>query len=927
MQPTDRNLWQILNKGRDGGLDAQDLLVTVAAAVLARLADVQDAENAAIALFEDAKAPPPPKSLWAAALASTVEDDFRRACQRAGEKYGFRFDLVRVNRQVFRSLPMILAWADGLMLDTVIGRRAVAAELDALIDGPMARSGVYLGEFVTPPQLRDVMVALARPTWRDHVVDPCCGMGGTLVHAVQAAIASRLVDKQASLAPSRIAATGLELASQPHLVALLRTQMLDADIQVVRRDALDPQPWVAAPSRPLCIIADLPLGSRRPAAISGALGIASRKVDNLLVQRIAADIGSSGRAVVSVTPGLLFSDEDAGLRRELVQRGLVTTVIQLPPGQRKPHTGVHTCLLVLDPVQFDDGVRIVTLQADTDQANLVEAVEKAVFGGPKNPDRVFVSPAELEENGWRMDAPPRPDRNILKVLTTLAASGQGFRVHELGQIATVLGGRTPTELVPFTASRPPETIQICRVTEVSAALATRSEPARTDYQAPSHASPAERIAKAQNVAAPLASLDGHSRDAVVRAGDVLVTTTGQSVRALVASNGLVGMLAGTGVAIVRLSEGWLPEYVVACMGAKVLREHLADQQRGLIPHLPVRMLRRLPFLAISAELQVRVARQVRGVGSDAIELLRHLVAEQFHDPVSRALESAPELVAILDRTVQGAVADRLGSAVRLVANLKWDEAIGAPELREWFKIMHPCAAAASAAIGVGWVTAEVHVAVLTLTRLALRLAYDSLQDERGVVAERARQCTKAMAELTSELEQVCANDVGLMAAYRWADVTTASDDVSVQILALRPGVLRNAELTDPSTGFLVTFPRIDVNTPVEFRLPIPDSLRGGGQDRVTLLWRGESINGGELRGEVSFDLVVQQGPGAGPADLGASPYIAGNPVEDRRKLFGRETLLDELVALLNGPHGAVVLLEGNRRTGPRRQLEFSIDDN
>lgn len=60
-------------------------------------------------------------------------------------------------------------------------------------------------------------------------------------------------------------------------------------------------------------------------------------------------------------------------------------------------------------------------------------------------------------------------------------------------------------------------------------------------------------------------------------------------------------------------------------------------------------------------------------------------------------------------------------------------------------------------------------------------------------------------------------------------------------------------------------------------------------------------------------------------DLGASPYIVGNPVDREEMFFGRSDVLDRIKRQLGSATNAnVILLEGNRRTGKTsilRQLQ------
>jgi type I restriction enzyme M protein len=88
---------------------------------------------------------------------------------------------------------------------------------------------------------------------------------------------------------------------------------------------------------------------------------------------------------------------------------------------------------------------------------------------------------------------------------------------------------------------------------------------------------------------------------------------------------------------------------------------------------------------------------------------------------------------------------------------------------------------------------------------------------------------------------------------------------------------------------------------------------------IELQWSGRNLNGDRFLG--SRELSLQVAPKGEVADrseldLGASPYICGDPVKtDRPDVFvGREELLDQIRRQVM-QSGNVVLLEGNRRAG------------
>ena len=78
------------------------------------------------------------------------------------------------------------------------GRTLAARMFDDVLRAVMARQGNLAGEFATPYQVADLMLALADPRPGDRVYDPCFGFGELLVAA------ARRLREAALTAPPRV---------------------------------------------------------------------------------------------------------------------------------------------------------------------------------------------------------------------------------------------------------------------------------------------------------------------------------------------------------------------------------------------------------------------------------------------------------------------------------------------------------------------------------------------------------------------------------------------------------------------------------------------------------------------------------------------------------------------------------------------------
>ena len=92
---------------------------------------------------------------------------------------------------------------------------------------------------------------------------------------------------------------------------------------------------------------------------------------------------------------------------------------------------------------------------------------------------------------------------------------------------------------------------------------------------------------------------------------------------------------------------------------------------------------------------------------------------------------------------------------------------------------------------------------------------------------------------------------------------------------------------------------------------------------VAVTWQARRLDSSVVSGKTTVSLLVRSGDDGGDrGDLGASPYIVGNPVDRDAMFFGRTGIMDQIRRQLGGrDHANVILLEGNRRTGKTSILQ------
>jgi type I restriction-modification system DNA methylase subunit len=238
-----------------------------------------------------------------------------------------------------------------LLRSTAQSPEAFAAWFDRALDAA-TEAGPMSGDIVTPRPLARLMAALADVGPSQRVLDPACGQG-TL------------------LSVARQEAADLELYGQdldPVGVALgtVRLGILGEKAKLAVGDSLRaPSFEVGGPGfdRILC---DPPLGAplegHTPVYFAGPFGdLGLRRSESLFVALAASLLKPGGRAAILVPHGLLFrKGPEARLRDELLRRGYVEGVVDLPPGVLA-WTALSLSLLILERPKTAATDRPVTL--------------------------------------------------------------------------------------------------------------------------------------------------------------------------------------------------------------------------------------------------------------------------------------------------------------------------------------------------------------------------------------------------------------------------------------------------------------------------------------------------------------------------------------------------------------------------------------
>ena len=214
------------------------------------------------------------------------------------------------------------------------------------------------GQFRTPQHIRNMMMAMVRPTPDDVICDPACGTAGFLISAaehIRNAYESQMTGDDWDSYAGKNGATpqfsGFEIDQTMLRISTMNLMLHGVDAPDVRYlDSISKNNTVSGKYD--VVLANPPFtGSVDVEAIDKSLrGIVDSKQPELLfVALFLRMLKMGGRCACIVPNGVLFRSNSKAyeqLRRELVENQRLEAVIYMPSGVFKPYSGVSTAILV-----------------------------------------------------------------------------------------------------------------------------------------------------------------------------------------------------------------------------------------------------------------------------------------------------------------------------------------------------------------------------------------------------------------------------------------------------------------------------------------------------------------------------------------------------------------------------------------------------
>lgn len=932
--------WRATDAVRAEGGSVDVVVQTLAVIFLLRLVDFDDAEEEAIALFEggEHEAVLPERLRWNRLvslrgdellhnvrrdLVPYLEDPPRQFAERLVDRRAIIDGLMRVESS--RALTSLFSLVADTPFETPEDRRQAGHALGEFV-ARWAENSKYGSEFSTPPCVAELMAAIAAPKLGERIYDPCFGAADGLVACVE-----RLRQQAKFHTPKdwervqRESVFGVELNAPMHLIGAVRLMLAGIHSPaLVAGDALAREVGRGPREGFDCIVAVPPWG-RGPKDLSYRLEhlrFPKASLEGLFIQHIGASLRPGGRAVVAVPDGVLFrGGVTESLRRWLVEEYCVRLVVQLPRGTFRPYTNVATSLLVFERQPASSTIRVVDLRERKQLDHDVNEVLELAFGDLPSDLVTDVPVGELSSRHYEFQAPSPAEGLLDEALQALPDSVPVLPLRELVEERIRTGvhyrrGDTveePSEAEGF--------IPLVRVGDVG-----------------------ERLVRSPTLWARIDALRGNWEQRVIHAGDLVLTSSGTIGRVGLATNGSVGAVASNSVVLVRPKAEVASDYLAAVLRSPTYKEVLQNRTRGaVIPHLTARVLGSVLVPVPPLPVQQRISNTIRDHGGDAVAILRAVLADEGR-PLPRFAESSPAINLVLeidDDDVDGAreaLSTCLAKAVPVVKEqlealdgvqlTMWDGEQGeeSPDraLLRWSKRLSAWLAhlegvtLEAPATGIS----AVQYAQLSASDAAAAECLRTIPTDGSVNARRAR----AWLEKSRRLVQSLAAEIAARASIAMTAELAPRLVDGTEVVSIAVG---NGELA-PLSDVRITFTRSDGTATtfthavlrdgdmIALDVPIVED-DGEGPRRLRAEWSARRLDGSRLVGEDVLelrDMSSSTGELQELGDLGSSPYIVGNPVDQAGMFYGRSDVLKRIrVQVAREGVANVILLEGNRRTG------------
>ncbi|MFY0712777.1 SAM-dependent DNA methyltransferase [Seonamhaeicola sp. NFXS20] len=207
------------------------------------------------------------------------------------------------------------------------------------------------GEYYTPRAVTQFMVDIIDPQLGETVLDPACGTGGFLTCTIDHMRNQVKTPKDRDVLQKAI--RGIEKKPLPHLLCTTNLMLHGFDLPAVNRGNYLNKPYADWGSKDKVdvILTNPPFGGVEEDGTETNFPskFRTKETADLFLALIIKLLKANGRAAVVLPDGTLFGEGvKTRLKKELLERCNLHTIVRLPNGVFNPYTGIKTNLLFFE---------------------------------------------------------------------------------------------------------------------------------------------------------------------------------------------------------------------------------------------------------------------------------------------------------------------------------------------------------------------------------------------------------------------------------------------------------------------------------------------------------------------------------------------------------------------------------------------------
>ncbi|EIV1774426.1 N-6 DNA methylase [Vibrio vulnificus] len=779
-------------------------------------------------------------------------------------------------------------------------------------------------QFSSSRLLSQLIVAIAGPKSGETVLDPCVGEGSFLIaahNAIEAAGTDFL---------SQTSFTGYDLSEDAILIAMVRFFLAGTfNFHLIKRSGLYESYSRDQHPKYDVILAQPPVGIKREdylhLSYEKQFPVITNDIVGMFIQQSLVSLKRGGRAIIAIPEGFLFGKNrmQIELRRYLVEHGYIEAVVRVPPKTLIEDSGIRGAILLLNnsrrrnrKVRFADlssyFLRYSNKQSQVMSKLLVEHILDRLFCdelpeaiplppgvkegtvGTGVSTRAFwdVSVEEIERNGWDLNPVRKGDDALSLLLTNFRKlMGDEIKVENLSKVAQIITGKSVKSTEQTDIENPYGYIRIRDVENFKIQKIT------TWIQ--------EGLAK-------------NYSDNQLFKGNILISKTGTIGKLALVDDSGEGAFAGNNFYVLRINSAKVSsEYLLYYLSTSFCQDWLHNRKRGAVQqHINTDVIKTLPILLPSLEMQRRAVAQYEQHGTDVITFLKENSQQSNEKAVERLVDvMETEVVKLVGNDSSIEKSANLLSEISLKI-LGIDGVIDElnTQKKDWYLSV----------LNIFIVLRDINKIPPGLVLLNMFQDVSKQVDQlREIIAgnynleERLLRIFGYVQVRIDECIDMILANVSILVSSSVGELEKNSDvEFSISLFNQSFLPLKNVVIeTSPNLGNGHSYYLSDhTSMEVSLSCKTPDS------DRIsfTVLWRAETLAGKQVSGSSELAIkLTQLSEEFKSFETASNPYVTGSPLEpDNGALvfYGRETFIQQVVRQIES-NGNVILLEGNRRAG------------